>query len=211
MLSMHHYAPHAFPALKVWYDVHRLGRRYAIPKVDEFPKVPIPHHGWFYIGEFNADAPVDGLRDYSAEQWNRYLHPDRAGTYAHTTAGERVVWFEESNQLEVDAESSCLFVTCTYDAHWVQRSQQHAAIDSARFWLNERILRLPRGMSQRYQEMAKRGQYFARLAERHNLTPAELDAHLIKHGIGNAEHQRLLEISTQLAPSPQLDLFSLAA
>jgi 3'-phosphoadenosine 5'-phosphosulfate sulfotransferase (PAPS reductase)/FAD synthetase/predicted nucleic acid-binding protein len=211
MLSMHHYAPHAFPALKVWYDVHRLGRRYAIPKVDEFPKVPIPHHGWFYIGEFNADAPVDGLRDYSAEQWNRYLHPDRAGAYAHTTAGERVVWFEESNQLEVDAEAACLFVTCTYDAHWVQQAQQHAAIDSARFWLNERILRLPRGMSQRYQEMAKRGQYFARLAERHNLTPAELDAHLIKHGISNAEHQRLLEISTQPAPSPQLELFSLAA
>jgi hypothetical protein len=37
MLSMHHYAPHAFPAVSAWYEVHRLGRRYRIPHVDTFP------------------------------------------------------------------------------------------------------------------------------------------------------------------------------
>lgn len=45
MLSMHHYAPHAFPAVSAWYEVHRLGRRYRIPQVDTFPKVPIPNRG----------------------------------------------------------------------------------------------------------------------------------------------------------------------
>lgn len=33
-LSMHHYAPHAFPALAVWHDVNVLGRRYAVPHVE---------------------------------------------------------------------------------------------------------------------------------------------------------------------------------
>jgi hypothetical protein len=32
-LSMHHYAPHAFPALAVWHDVNVLGRRYPVPKL----------------------------------------------------------------------------------------------------------------------------------------------------------------------------------
>ncbi|EDT42936.1 phospholipase D-like domain-containing protein [Burkholderia ambifaria] len=44
-LSMHHYAPHAFPALSVWFDVHRLGRRYHVPVVDPLQKIDIPHHG----------------------------------------------------------------------------------------------------------------------------------------------------------------------
>ncbi|MGF6447440.1 hypothetical protein [Paraburkholderia youngii] len=62
MLSMHHYAPHAFPAVSAWYEVHRLGRRYRIPKVDTFPKVPITNHGWFRVGQFDAEAPAEGLR-----------------------------------------------------------------------------------------------------------------------------------------------------
>jgi hypothetical protein len=33
-LSMHHYAPHAFPALAVWHDVNVLGRRYPIPTLE---------------------------------------------------------------------------------------------------------------------------------------------------------------------------------
>jgi hypothetical protein len=51
MLSMHHYAPHAFPAISIWHDVHRLGRRYHIPDVPVFPKVDIPLHGWVHVGK----------------------------------------------------------------------------------------------------------------------------------------------------------------
>ncbi|MGF6836486.1 DNA sulfur modification protein DndC [Paraburkholderia youngii] len=196
MLSMHHYAPHAFPAVSAWYEVHRLGRRYRIPKVDTFPKVPITNHGWFRVGQFDAEAPAEGLRDFGAEQWNRYRHPGRVSTYAQTTAGERVVYFEQSDHLDVDGERACEFVTCSFDYEWYARVQAHAGIESARFWLNETILTLPTGKSQRYQEMAVRGQYFARLAERLNLTPAEMDQYLISHAVKEVQ---------------QLDLFSMAA
>lgn len=84
------------------------------------------------------------------------------------------------------------------------KAQQHSGMDSARFWLNEGILRLPEGMAGRYQEMAKRGQYFAHLAERHNLTPTELDRFLVDRAISNTEHLTMLN----LAP---VDLFSQAA
>jgi DNA sulfur modification protein DndC len=208
MLSMHHYAPHAFPAVNEWFEVHRLGRRYLVPDVATYPKVAIPHHGWFYVGDFDAQAPVDGLRDYGAEQWNRYRHPGRPSAYAQTTAGERVVYFEESDQLEVDAEAACAFVTCTFDHELSQQSQQHVAIESARYWLNEAILKLPQGQSQRYQEMAKRGQYFNRVAERLNLTPAEFDRYLVAQAIPDAEHSKLLDAH---APDLFCDLFSLAA
>ncbi|KWK06118.1 hypothetical protein WM11_11805 [Burkholderia ubonensis] len=203
-LSMHQYAPHAFPALSVWFDVHRLGRRYHVPVLDPLPKIDIPHHGWFYVGAYDAEVPADGLRDYAAELWNRYRHPNRPSRYARTSSGEQIVYFEESDQFDVDAEAACAFVTCSFGLDWSVKAQQHKGMESARFWLNEGILRLPEGMAGRYQEMAKRGQYFANLAERLNLTPAKLDRHLIDHSISNTEHLTMLN----LAP---VDLFSQAA
>lgn len=205
-LSMHHYAPHAFPALAVWHDVNVLGRRYPIPKIEALPKTDIVLHGWYPVGQYDRDAPVVGLRDFDAELWNRYRHPDRAGRYARTTGGEQTVYFEEASQFGVDAEAACLFVTCTYSTALMLDAQHRDAIDSARFWLNEGIVKLPTGMAQRYQDMAKRGQYFARLAQRLNLTPAELDAHLVSSAISDEEHDALLGHDRQ-----QLSLFAEAA
>lgn len=210
-LSMHHYAPHAFPALSVWHDVYTLGRRYYVPVVETKPKVPIPLHGWYRVGKYDAEAPVDGLRDYLAEQWNRYLHPDRVSSYAVTTNGERVAYFEECDLMEVDAEEACAFVTCTFDTRFMLESQVYPAMYSARFWLNEGILKLPAGMAQRYQEMAKRGQYFARLAERLNLTPRELDDHLIRNAISDKEHDALLNDEKNDIWDLQMNLFGEAA
>ncbi|MBU9236058.1 hypothetical protein KTD19_27135 [Burkholderia multivorans] len=53
-------------------------------------------------------------------------------------------------------------------------------------------------------QQAKRGQYFAHLAERHNLTATELDRFLVDRAISNSEHLTMLN----LAP---VDLFSPAA
>ncbi|MEX3937501.1 hypothetical protein AB4Y32_38205 [Paraburkholderia phymatum] len=203
MLSMHHYAPHAFPAISIWFEVHRLGFRYRVPQVEVFPKVPIPLHGWYRVGGFDAEAPTDGLRDYAAEQWNPYRHPERLSAYAQTTSGERTVYFEESDQLDVDASRACEFVTCAFDHAWYARVQGYAAIESARFWLNETMLTLPVGASQRYQDIATRGQYFARLAERLNLTPAELDRHLVDNAISDAQMRGI--------EGQQMHLFPLAA
>lgn len=205
-LSMHHYAPHAFPALAAWHDVNVLGRRYAVPHVDPKPKVEIKLHGWYPVDRYDREAPTVGLRDFEGEQWNRYRHPHRAGWYARTSAGEQMVYFQEASQFEVDAEAACEFVTCTYDTAFMLKTQNHDAMDSARFWLNEGFVRLPVGMAQRYQEMAKRGQYFSRLAQRLNLTPDELDTHLIKNGVSDAAHTAMIK-----PVSPQFDLFAAAA
>lgn len=205
-LSMHHYAPHAFPAIAVWHDVNVLGRRYGVPHVQRKTKAEILLHGWYHVGQYDREAPVTGLRDFDAEQWNRYTHPNRAGRYARTSAGEQTVYFEEASQFEVNAEAACEFVTCTYDTAFMLKTQHHDALDSARFWLNEGFVRLPVGMAQRYQDMAKRGQYFNRLAQRLNLTPAELDAHLITRSISDSEHRALTEVD-----SMQLNLFGTAA
>ncbi|GJH26950.1 phosphoadenosine phosphosulfate reductase family protein [Caballeronia novacaledonica] len=191
-LSMHHYAPHAFPALAVWHDVNVLGRRYPIPKLEPLPKPEIVMHGWYPVGEYDREAPSVGLRSLDAEQWNPYRHPDRPGRYARTTGGEQTVYFEEASQFEVDAEAACLFVTCEYGTAFMLQMQHRDAIESARFWLNEGIVKLPTRMAQRYQDMAKRGQYFARLAQRLNLTPAELDAHLVSNAISDTDHDALL-------------------
>jgi hypothetical protein len=40
-------------------------------------------------------APVERLRGFDAEQWNRYRHPDRPSQYARTTRGEQTGNFEE--------------------------------------------------------------------------------------------------------------------
>ncbi|MFL9936440.1 phosphoadenosine phosphosulfate reductase family protein [Paraburkholderia sp. RL18-103-BIB-C] len=205
-LSMHHYAPHAFPALSVWHDVNVLGRRYPVPHIEPMPKTDIVLHGWYPAGQYDQDAPSTGLRDFDAEQWNRYLHPERPSRYARTTGGEQTVYFEEAAQFEVDAEAACVFVTCTYDTAFMLETQNRDAIESARFWLNEGIVKLPVGMAQRYQDMAKRGQYFSRLAQRLNLTPHELDAHLVANCISEGGHQARVR-----RDAPQLDLFAVAA
>jgi 3'-phosphoadenosine 5'-phosphosulfate sulfotransferase (PAPS reductase)/FAD synthetase len=205
-LSMHHYAPHAFPALAAWHDVNVLGRRYAVPDVEPRPKADIVLHGWYPVDQYDREAPTVGLRDFNAEQWNRYRHPERAGWYARTSAGEQTVYFQEASQFEVDAEAACEFVTCTYDTAFMLRTQHHDALESARFWLNEGMVKLPVGMAQRYQEMAKRGQYFNRLAQRLNLTPDELDLHLIANSVSDADHAAMLK-----PMSSQFDLFSAAA
>jgi predicted nucleic acid-binding protein len=118
---------------------------------------------------------------------------------------EQTVYFQEASQFEVDAEAACEFVTCTYDTAYMLRTQHHDALDSARFWLNEGIVKLPVGMAQRYQEMAKRGQYFSRLAQRLNLTPDELDLHLISNSLSDSEHAALINPASR-----QFDLFAAA-
>jgi hypothetical protein len=82
-------------------------------------------------------------------------------------------------------------------------TQHRDAIESARFWLNQGIVKLPAGMAQRYQDMAKRGQYFSRLAQRLNLTPTELDAHLVANSISDSEHRLRIHRA-----APQPDLFA---
>ena len=204
--SMHPYAAHAFPALSIWYEVKHLGRRFRIPSLEKAPPTKIPEKRWFKVGAFDAEAPTDGLRDYGAEMWNRYLHPERPMANRMLN-GERLVWFEETDGLEVDPAKAWEVVDHYCTSPLAIQSRSHSAMESARFWLNQEVLTLPAGMAGKYQHMAKRGQYFAHLAERLNITPAEMDAHLLTHAISDQEHAAL-QAEHHNSTAPQLELFA---
>lgn len=189
--SMHHSASEAFPALSVWFDVAVLGRRYPVPKLEVAPKGEIGPKRWYRVGSYDAEWPADGLRDYAAECWNPYRHPDRAETYRELDC-ERLVWFESDKRLGVDAAAALLFIEGLRDSDFIIRARLHSAIESARFWLNEGIVTLPQGLLAKYQEMAKRSQYFSRFIDVADLTCAELDAHLMANSITDKDHTALV-------------------
>ena len=115
--------------------------------------------------------------------WNPYLHPDRIFNYREVE-GKRTTWFDETDQLSVDPEKACAFITCIYPTMMVE-SRHYSAADSATFWLNEEIVTLPAGHAHRYQEIALRNRYFANLAERFDLaTPEEMNAYPISRSRG---------------------------
>lgn len=145
-LGLHHACPHAHPAITQWLQIHGLGRRYAVPEIsDPVEKKPIPSYGWYEVGQFDKLVPTDGLREYANEMWNPYLHKDRVSAYAQTTEGDRVTYFEEMEQLTVDAEAACQFVTCVFDVNYLVNARHFTGLEGSRFLLNEGILKLPKG------------------------------------------------------------------
>lgn len=198
--STHYEAAEAFPALAIWYQVNVLNRRYPVPETAKAPKLSIPTKRWLKVGAFDHAAPSEGMRSIDSEKWNRHRHPERIFQNREVD-GKKTVWFDETDQLSVDAEAACAFITCTYPDMAIDCNHMPAS-ESAAFWLNEGIIRLPAGHAHRYQEIALRNRYVANLAERFDLaTPAEIEAYVMKNSITNAEHQRLLP------PDPQADLF----
>lgn len=205
--SNHYQAEHAFPALSIWYDINVLGRRYSVPKLDKAPKLTIPTKRWLKVGNFDHAAPSEGLRSVSNEMWNPYRHPERIFNRREVD-GKRTTWFDETEQLSVDAEKACTFITCAYPTMMVE-SRHFTAAESATFWLNEGIVTLAAGHAHRYQEIALRNRYFANLAERFDLaTPAEMNAYLMKNSITNVEHEKQLFEVAASAASRQPDMFT---
>lgn len=193
--------------MAIWYEVNVLGRRYSIPEIDKAPKLTIPTKRWIKVGKFDHAAPSEGMRNLDSEKWNRYLHPDRIFQNREVD-GKKAVWFDETDQLSVDAEAACAFITCTYPDMAVDCNHLPAS-ESAAFWLNQEIITLPAGHAHRYQEIALRNRYFANLAERFNLaTPQEMKGYLMKHSITNVEHEKqLLEVAATAA-GLQPDMFT---
>lgn len=109
-------------------------------------------------------------------------------------------------QLTVDAEAACQFVTCVFDTSYLVNARHFTGLEGSRFLLNEGILKLPKGMSAKYQTMAKRGQYFANLMEKMNICQSELEAHLKANSISDAAHKLLLD-KKSVSAYPLLSLF----
>ncbi|MFC6281164.1 phosphoadenosine phosphosulfate reductase domain-containing protein [Polaromonas aquatica] len=206
--SLHHGAYSAFPAMEIWYQVKTLGRRYAIPAIEKVPKMAgIPQVRWYQVDAFDRDVPTDGLRDYKAEMWNAYRHPERLITHREVS-GKRVVWHENAETLSVNATEAVLFGITYCTTNMPMATQFYTPLESARFWLNEGIVKLPAGMVGRYQHMAKRAQYFTHLAERLNVTPAELDKYLIQESISDEAHAEIVGNAPE-ATEDQFSLFEL--
>lgn len=200
--SNHYQASEAFPALAIWYQVNVLGRRYAIPKSSKAPKLTIPTTRWIKVGRFDHLVPSEGMGSAENEIWNPYRHPDRI--FCHrVVSGKKTTWFNETDQLNVDAEKACAFITCTYPNMSIECNLMPAST-SAAFWLNEGIVSLPVGHAQRYQEIALRNRYFANLSLRLDLSPDDLKEYVMKNSITNAEHSALLP------KNPQLDMFAVS-
>lgn len=206
--SMHREAEHAFPALAIWYEVNVLGRRRKVPTRLKAPKISVPTTRWFEVGNFDhGGIPSEGLRSYQDELWNKHRHPERTFTHRQVD-GERVVWFEEDENLTIDAQEACAFITCTYPSMFID-ARTYPALDGARFWLNEGMIKLPKGQAGRYQKMARRNQYFANLAAQLNLPPDGMNSHLVRHSITNVEHEKRLAEVAARAAGFQHDLFGL--
>lgn len=201
-------ATSAFPALSIWYEVNILGRRAEVPTRTKTPKLTVPTKRWFKVGNFDHDSiPSEGLRSHDDERWNRNRHPERVFTH-RVVDGEKTVWFAEADNLSVDTLEACAFITCTFPSMFIE-SRSYDAIQSAHFWLNEGIIKLPKGQAHRYQEIAKRNQFFTNLATKLNLSRDEMERYLVKNSITNAEHEKLLAAAANDASSIQHDLFGL--
>lgn len=206
--SMNCFATSAFPALSIWYEVNHLGRRVKVPTRLKAPKLTVPTKRWFKVGNFDHDAlPSEGLRSYQDELWNKHRFPDRVFTHREVD-GERTVWFDEDDNLTIDAMEACAFITCTFPSMFID-VRSVPAIEGARWWLNEGLIKLPKGQAARYHEIAKRNQYFYNLATRLNLSPCEMNSYMVKHSITNAEHERLLSEVAENAGGFQHDMFAL--
>lgn len=179
--SNHYQAVEAFPAVAIWYEVNILGRRYSIPKPDKAPKLTIPTTRWFKVGKYDHEAPSEGMRSVVDELWNPYLHPERQFSH-RVIKGKNTTWFNETDQLSVDAEKACEFITCVYPTMSIDCNNMSAS-ESATFWLNQGIVSLPTGHTQRYQEIALRNRYFANLSLRFDLSPVELKHYLVQKSI----------------------------
>jgi len=204
--GLHQFSSEPYPALNIWYQVKTLGRRYLIEDIPKAQKAEgIPAKRWFHVGQFDKDAPTDGLRSYDDEMWNKYRHPERVITHRESH-GQRVVWFTEEDTLSVDATEAVLFIDTYCQGAIPIEAQNHYAIESSRFWLNEAIIHIPEGMIGAYQRMAKRGQYFAHLIEKLNLTPSELNTYITEKSISDAQYAEIVgEIPDEI--DSQLDLF----
>lgn len=205
--SLNCFASSAFPALSIWYEVNHLGRRAKVPTRFKAPKIEVPTKRWFAVGNFDHNGiPSEGLRSHSDELWNMHRFPDRIFTH-RVVNGERTVWFEEDDNLTIEAEDACMFITCTFPTMFVD-ARSYSAIEGARWWLNQGIVKLPKGQAARYQEIAKRNQYFFNLAAKLDLAPDELNSYLMKHSITNAAHEKLLSDSAAAAAGFQHDMFA---
>ncbi|WP_304526771.1 hypothetical protein [Halomonas sp. I5-271120] len=192
--SLSHGFDHAFPALSIWYEIRVLGERYPIPPMDTVQKAGVPSMCWFKIPEGEGPAHEAGLQDALIAKSNLSQYPERPPmrTVRDRYEGKprQIVYYEEADEMEVDAAEATLFVEA-FDEERYLASKSFRSWESAKILLNHGLVTLGRGKASDYDELARRAQYWDRLQQR--LGTQGLEEYLQEQSISDADHNRLLE------------------
>lgn len=102
----------AFTAIEDYYEIFHLGKRYAIPKLETFPKVEMPEPRFLYVGDWDEDATElesvwSGLRDPVGEslwEWSKCMETKQL------TNGRTVLDVNTDESFSVDEESASLML-----------------------------------------------------------------------------------------------------
>ncbi|MBU2952288.1 phosphoadenosine phosphosulfate reductase family protein [Marinobacter sp. F3R08] len=209
---------HAFPALREWYEVVHLGRRYEIPEVgeDEYLRIPVPEKRYFYIGAYEHPWKIDGLRNAYGEAKNPARRPDRPpfGAYRDPETGEtrRVAYFEERDELSIDGAEANLFLLEFEDIYFETLALEN--YDGVRYLLDRGLVKVGKGQIATYDQIARRAQHWIRLGQ--DLNVMDIQDYARDHSISKAEHFQLMEehqrqIAANVDDQFNLDLFAEAA
>jgi 3'-phosphoadenosine 5'-phosphosulfate sulfotransferase (PAPS reductase)/FAD synthetase len=197
MWSMQRDFDYAFPALREWYEIRELGRRYQVPDSELMPPVSIPEARWFHVGTFDHPWMIDGLRDPLGEAVNLKRKP---GTLPYMTCSDlggsgqirRVVAHETAEELTIDREEAGIFVTCEFEDLFFDTLNMDAK-SSLIYLLDRGLVKLGAGMASKYDFVARRAHYYTRLKDELNV--ADLEPVLYERSISDAEHSRLIEVA----------------
>ncbi|NWC84062.1 phosphoadenosine phosphosulfate reductase family protein [Pseudomonas putida] len=185
---------HGFPALSEWYEIRVLGKRYLIDDVAPVEKGVIPEQRWFKFDDWQSPAQEMGLQDAYLEATNKNRYPGRPAmrTICDRFDGKdrNIVYCEEADEMEIDSAVAVCFVG-EFDEAFYAMSKSLAPTDSAKFYLNNGMVKLARGKAAEYDAMARRAQFWHRMQR--DLAGTDLRSYIRHHSISNAEHEKILE------------------
>lgn len=193
---------HAFPALREWYEIRVLGKRYPIPSIAPVEKGTIPAVSWYQFDHWDTPANEAGLEDAYLESLNRDRHPERPASKVikDRFAGKQrsIVYYEDADELQVDAIEANLFVD-GFDHEFLTLALSLEPTDSAKFYLHRAMVKLAKGKAAAYDEMARRAQYWNRLER--NLGATDLRAYVRHNALSDKKHSELLAAMEEKAKS----------
>ena len=127
----------------------------------------------------------------------------------YTGKPTKSVYFEESDELTIDAMEASLFVDA-FDEERYLAAAFYPGVDSARVYLDQGIVKLPRGKAATYDALARRKHYFERLA--FESWPTDVQAVLQAGAISAKAHDDLLAMLQEDIPDNggMMDMFAAA-
>ncbi|ENY79092.1 hypothetical protein C206_03784 [Pseudomonas putida TRO1] len=119
-----------------------------------------------------------------------------------------IVYYEEAEETEIDPADAVCFVD-EFDEAFHAMSKSLAPTDSAKFYLNNGMVKLAKGKAADYDAMARRAQFWHRMQR--DLTGTDLRSYIRHHSISNAEHEQILASMKDKAATQTLAISDLFA